>query len=55
MSEMNGVITNQFDWVDFYKELASKLLQYKDNRQELVEKVSLLIKSQAVNKEILGG
>ncbi len=39
MSEMNGVITNQFDWVDFYKELASKLLQYKDNRQELVEKV----------------
>ena len=30
---------NQFDWVDFYKEFASKLLQYKDNRKELVEKV----------------
>lgn len=22
--------TNQFDWVDFYKELASKLLNYKN-------------------------
>lgn len=31
--------TNQFDWVDFYKEFASKLLQYKTNRKELVEKV----------------
>ena len=30
---------NQFDWVDFYKELAGKLLQYKDNRQELIAKV----------------
>ena len=28
--------TNQFDWVDFYKELASKLLFYKENRHELV-------------------
>ena len=30
---------NQFHWVDFYKEFASKLLQYKDNRKELVKKV----------------
>ena len=30
---------NQFDWVDFYKEFANKLLQYKDNRKELVKKV----------------
>lgn len=30
---------NQFDWVDFYKEFAYKLLQYKANRKELVEKV----------------
>lgn len=30
---------NPFDWVDFYKEFASKLLQYKDNRKELVKKV----------------
>ncbi len=28
-----------FDWVDFYKELSGKLLQYKNNRSELVEKV----------------
>ena len=27
---------NQFDWVDFYKEFASKLLDYKDRRDELV-------------------
>ena len=30
---------NQFDWVDFYKELAHKLLPYKENRQELVAKI----------------
>jgi len=28
--------SNQFDWVDFYKELSGKLLQYKNNRQELI-------------------
>ena len=31
--------TDQFNWVDFYKELAEKLLQFKENRQELVAKV----------------
>lgn len=31
---MNG--TREFDWIDFYKELAEKLLDYKDNRDELV-------------------
>lgn len=31
--------TNQFDWVGFYKELAQKLLQYKSNREALIEKV----------------
>ncbi len=30
---------NQFDWVEFYKELASKLLQYKASRADLVDKV----------------
>ena len=30
---------NQFDWVDFYKEFANTLLQYKNNREILVEKV----------------
>ena len=31
--------TNPFDWVDFYKEFAQKLLEYKDNRAALIEKV----------------
>ena len=30
---------NQFDWIPFYEEFADKLLTYKDNRQELIEKV----------------
>ena len=30
---------NIFAWVDFYQEFADKLLQYKNNRQELIEKV----------------
>lgn len=33
---------NPFDWVDFYCEFASKLLNFKDDRSELVEKVNLL-------------
>ncbi|MDE7266037.1 MAG: GTPase, partial [Lachnospiraceae bacterium] len=36
--------TNRFDWVDFYKELAGKLLQYKRNRQKLVAKVREIYK-----------
>ncbi|MDU5003365.1 MAG: AAA family ATPase [Veillonella sp.] len=31
--------TNQFDWIDFYKEFANTLLQYKNNREILIEKV----------------
>lgn len=31
--------TNQFDWVQFYKELADKLLPYESKRPELIEKV----------------
>jgi 5-methylcytosine-specific restriction protein B len=30
---------NQFDWIAFYEEFADKLLVYKDNRQELIEKI----------------
>lgn len=33
---------NQFGWVNFYKELALKLLEYKDRRDELVEKVKAI-------------
>ena len=29
----------EYKWVDFYKELAQKLLLYKNNRQELVKKI----------------
>ncbi len=28
-----------FDWVPFYKELAEKLLSYKNNRKELIDKI----------------
>lgn len=38
----------QFDWVDFYKELAGKLLQYKNNRKELIEKVLKIYKTTGV-------
>lgn len=34
---MNSI--NQFDWIDFYKEFANTLLQYKNNRGILIEKV----------------
>ena len=30
---------NQFDWIAFYEEFADKLLAYKDNRQDLIEKI----------------
>ncbi len=32
-------MVNQFDWVDFYKELADKIRPYKENRTELIAKV----------------
>ena len=35
---------NQFGWVNFYKELAVKLLQYKNNRQELINLVKQIFK-----------
>lgn len=41
--------TNQFDWVDFYKELASKLLNYKKNRQGLVDKVRRIYETTGIN------
>jgi ATPase associated with various cellular activities AAA_5 len=37
-SKIMGII-NQFDWVDFYNEFANTLLQYKNNREILIEKV----------------
>ena len=41
--------TNQFDWVDFYKELAAKLLQYKNNRAELISKVLKIYETTGIN------
>ncbi len=43
------MINNQFDWVDFYKELASKLLRYKGNRNKLVEKVKKIYEITGIN------
>ncbi|WP_077074804.1 AAA family ATPase [Aedoeadaptatus urinae] len=33
---------NQYDWVDFYREFASILLDYKNRRDELIEKVNAI-------------
>ena len=45
--------TNQFDWVDFYKELADKLLQFRENRQELVPKVYEIYKTAGIRMPTL--
>nr|WP_276933572.1 5-methylcytosine-specific restriction endonuclease system specificity protein McrC [Globicatella sulfidifaciens] len=42
-----------YDWVDFYKEFASKLLDYKDNRNELVEKVKTIYSMTGMNMPTL--
>ncbi len=44
---------NQFDWVDFYKELASKLLQYRVNRGDLVDKVTKIYEITGINMPTL--
>lgn len=44
---------NQFSWVDFYKEFANKLLAYKENRKELVEKVKAIYENTEINMPTL--
>lgn len=44
---------NQFVWVNFYKEFASKLLAYKNNRGELVEKVKAIYAENGINMPTL--
>lgn len=44
---------NQFQWVDFYKEFANKLLAYKNNRTELVEKVKTIYETTGINMPTL--
>lgn len=41
--------SNQFDWVDFYKELSGKLLKYKNNRKELIKKVRKIYSITGIN------
>ena len=45
--------TDQFDWVEFYRELAGRLLQYKENRQELTAKVYQIYEFSGVNMPTL--
>ena len=44
---------NQFQWVDFYKEFAAKLLSYKDNRTTLIEKVKAIYMNTNINMPTL--
>ena len=44
---------NQFDWVDFYKEFASKLLKFKNDRTELVNKVLKIYDITGINMPTL--
>lgn len=50
---MMSQAVNQFDWVEFYKEFAEKLLAYKDNRQELVIKVKQIFTNTGINMPTL--
>lgn len=44
---------NQFQWVDFYRKFADKLLAYKNNRTELVEKVRAIYEITGINMPTL--
>ena len=45
--------TNQFDWVDFYKALSGILLQYKNNRADLISKVKQIYEITGLNMPTL--
>ena len=38
-------MASQFGWVDFYTEFATKLLAYKENRKELIQKIQNVYKA----------
>ena len=40
---------NQFNWVQFYSELAEKLLMYKDDRKILLPKVRQIFDKSNIN------
>ena len=46
-------VADQFDWVDFYRELAGKLLSYKNNRPELISKVKQIFSDVGINMPTL--
>ena len=46
------LIESPYDWVPFYEELANKIFLYRDNQQELIEKLKS-IKSEDINRFIL--
>ena len=43
----------QFQWVDFYQELADRLLTYKDDRTALIEKVKAVYANTQINMPTL--
>lgn len=42
-------MSNKFQWTDFYIELASKLLLYKDNRSELLKILKIIYNDAGIN------
>ena len=44
---------NQFAWVDFYREFAGNLLKYKNNRDELIEKVKAIYSETGISMPTL--
>ena len=44
---------NQFDWVEFYKEFAHKLLEYKNNRNELIKKIEKIYETTGIKMPTL--
>lgn len=39
VEKRSAIMTEQFKWVDYYEEFASKLLEYRNNRKELIDKI----------------
>ena len=44
---------NQFQWVEFYKQLSTKLPAFKNNRQELISKVKEIYQKAGINMPTL--
>ena len=44
-------MVEKYTWIPFYKELATKLLKYKDNRNELVKLIYSFDKTEYLHME----